>query len=284
MKRFSIRGQRRLRWRLSAGSAIAADLPSRKEAPVYVPPPPPPPMWTGFYVGLNIGGGWSANSSNNSYLPYADTTYGIGSIPFPGASPNLFFLPGGGQTNNNTGGVVGGGQVGYNFQFNQFVIGAEADIQGTSITGGNQGNYAGLYTSPYPRSSHGPALASRDRQWRQSWSAVVRHRSRPRRLSHHSHPAALWHGRLRLRRRGSVPAHRHLHRLDGWRRRRVAVRPALVGEGRISLCRPRPAAEINGAIHRLAGGHNHHPQLNVVRVGVNYHFNFAAPAPVVAKY
>ena len=33
---------------LSAGSAMAADLPSRKEAPVYVPPPPPPPMWTGF--------------------------------------------------------------------------------------------------------------------------------------------------------------------------------------------------------------------------------------------
>ena len=28
---------------LSAGSAFAADLPSRKEAPVYVPPPPPPP-------------------------------------------------------------------------------------------------------------------------------------------------------------------------------------------------------------------------------------------------
>ena len=60
---------------LAAGSAFAADLPSRKEAPVYVPPPPPPPMWTGFYVGLNIGGGWSANSNNNSYLPYADTTY-----------------------------------------------------------------------------------------------------------------------------------------------------------------------------------------------------------------
>ncbi len=31
-------------------------------------------------------------------------------------------------------------------------------------------------------------------------------------------------------------------------------------------------------------GNHFHPQLNVVRVGVNYHFNFAAPAPVVAKY
>ena len=31
-------------------------------------------------------------------------------------------------------------------------------------------------------------------------------------------------------------------------------------------------------------GNHFHPQLNVVRVGVNYHFNFAPPAPVVAKY
>ena len=50
---------------LAAGSAMAADLPSRKEAPVYVPPPPPPPMWTGFYGGLNIGGGWDANSGQS---------------------------------------------------------------------------------------------------------------------------------------------------------------------------------------------------------------------------
>ena len=140
---------------LSAGSALAADLPSRKEAPVYVPPPPPPPMWTGFYGGLNIGGGWSSNGGNNSYLPYADTTYPIGSTPAGAATPNLFFLPGGGTTGNNTGGVVGGGQIGYNYQFNAFVIGAETDFQGTSITGGNQGNYAGLYNSPYPVSNTG---------------------------------------------------------------------------------------------------------------------------------
>jgi outer membrane immunogenic protein len=44
---------------LTAGSTFAADLPSRKEAPIYVPPPPPP-MWTGFYVGLNAGGAWRA--------------------------------------------------------------------------------------------------------------------------------------------------------------------------------------------------------------------------------
>ena len=44
---------------LSAGSALAADLPYRKDAPVYVPPPPPPLTWTGVYAGANIGGGWA---------------------------------------------------------------------------------------------------------------------------------------------------------------------------------------------------------------------------------
>ena len=42
---------------LSAGSALAADLPYRKDAPVYVPPPPPVVSWTGVYAGANIGGG-----------------------------------------------------------------------------------------------------------------------------------------------------------------------------------------------------------------------------------
>lgn len=36
--------------------------------------------------------------------------------------------------NNNTGGVIGGGQNGYNFQvIPTFVVGAEADFQGTSL-------------------------------------------------------------------------------------------------------------------------------------------------------
>ena len=44
-----------------------------------------------------------------------------------------------------------------------------------------------------------------------------------------------------------------------------------------------PATDTTGTFGYTYGQH-FHPQLNVVRVGVNYHFNFAAPAPVVAKY
>ena len=37
-------------------------------------------------------------------------------------------------------------------------------------------------------------------------------------------------------------------------------------------------------VRRLELGQQLHPQINVVRAGVNYHFNWGAPAPVVAKY
>ena len=46
-----------------AGTAIAADLPSRK-APVAAPPAPP--MWTGFHAGLNAGGIWNNNNSGTA--------------------------------------------------------------------------------------------------------------------------------------------------------------------------------------------------------------------------
>jgi outer membrane immunogenic protein len=46
----------------TAGTALAADLSFRKGPPPALLPPPPP-LWTGFYVGLNAGGAWSASDS-----------------------------------------------------------------------------------------------------------------------------------------------------------------------------------------------------------------------------
>lgn len=109
-----------------SGSALAADLPSKK-APVVAPPAL---TWTGFYVGANAGGLWSGNNSGNMQV------YG----PVPGLSA----VPVGRQVSNSYGGFLGGGQVGYNYQLMQkFVIGAEADIQGMA---GNQGaaNFTGF--------------------------------------------------------------------------------------------------------------------------------------------
>ena len=86
-----------------ATCAFAADLP----APTPIPPPaylPPVYNWTGFYIGGNIGAGWSGLSGTN----FSDT---LGST---------FTAPTNAQ-------LLGGGQVGANYQFaNGVVIGAEA--------------------------------------------------------------------------------------------------------------------------------------------------------------
>lgn len=90
-----------------AGSAFAADLPSRKEAPVYVAPTPAF-SWTGFYVGADIGGSFGSTKLNNSFSGWNSHSV-------------------------DTSGVLGGGYVGYNYQLNQnFVLGVEGDFQGTS--------------------------------------------------------------------------------------------------------------------------------------------------------
>ena len=54
---------------LVAGSAFAADLPSRKEAPVYVPPPPSF-SWAGLYGGVNIGYGFGDGSQEYGGIGY----------------------------------------------------------------------------------------------------------------------------------------------------------------------------------------------------------------------
>jgi outer membrane immunogenic protein len=71
-------------------------------------------MWTGWYIGGNVGGSFGTASDSAS----------IAGVPVGGGSPNLD-------------GVVGGGQIGYNWQANAWVFGLEADIQGTSEDGSN---------------------------------------------------------------------------------------------------------------------------------------------------
>ncbi len=115
---------------MMAGSAVAADLPSRK-GPM-LPPPPPPPLWTGFYVGLNAGGGWASSTSTTlSAVPLFNLAPGNPSGVASAGSATQWISGNGGS------GFIGGGQIGYNWQFyNNFLIGAEADIQGIAGSGG----------------------------------------------------------------------------------------------------------------------------------------------------
>jgi outer membrane immunogenic protein len=99
-------------------AANAADLPVK--APRPAPIIPPPFSWTGFYVGANIGGGWSSNwSSRLDPLP-TPTFFGVTPVSF----------------SNNASGIIGGGQIGYNRQFNtNWLFGFETDFQGTNLKG-----------------------------------------------------------------------------------------------------------------------------------------------------
>jgi outer membrane immunogenic protein len=88
-------------WALAGSAAGAADL-----APYYQPGPAYNPIytWTGFYVGINGGGGWGRSQWD------------------------------GVDTFDVSGGLIGG-TVGYNWQFGQAVLGAEGDIDWSGIKG-----------------------------------------------------------------------------------------------------------------------------------------------------
>jgi outer membrane immunogenic protein len=104
-------------------AASAADLARR----TFTKAPPPPVIapvynWTGFYIGGNVGGGWSEDSG-------ATLCTEAGVVNSPGCQK----VPGG---TINGSGVIGGVQAGYNWQAGpNWLIGIEADIQGADIKG-----------------------------------------------------------------------------------------------------------------------------------------------------
>ena len=100
---------------LAAGPAFAADL---SRPPMYRAPPPPVPVftWTGCYIGGNIGGGyaWTENTNAVNTTAFGD------------------FFPGQGFAQSSSG-VVGGGQLGCNYQVARMVFGIEGAYLGANI-------------------------------------------------------------------------------------------------------------------------------------------------------
>jgi outer membrane immunogenic protein len=98
-----------------AVNAGAADLP---RAPIYKAPEPVW-TWTGFYIGGHLGAGWG------------DKTWQVASI-----IPNGF----GDQGLHHVRGALGGGQVGFNVQLANWVVGVEADASWADLNGQNAAN------------------------------------------------------------------------------------------------------------------------------------------------
>jgi len=77
------------------------------------------PAWSGFYAGVNAGASWGGNNhtGNNWFLDAVNGGFSNG-LTATGAG----------------GGVIGGAQIGYNYALSsQFIVGVEADFQGTSM-------------------------------------------------------------------------------------------------------------------------------------------------------
>jgi len=125
---------------LAATGALAADLPVKApvytKAPVYVEPVFD---WTGFYVGGNVGYSWGRSSDTSTLTNAAGTVLLTTS------------------DKSNLDGIVGGGQIGYNWQMRNWVFGLEADIQGTgekgtrafSLTQTVCGSSCTIFTTPF---------------------------------------------------------------------------------------------------------------------------------------
>lgn len=80
------------------------------ELPVKAPPAPPPPpvfSWTGCYIGADLGGAWASGHMN-------DTLYGM-------------------EFSTTRSGVVGGPEVGCNYQTGPIVWGIEGNFDWTSL-------------------------------------------------------------------------------------------------------------------------------------------------------
>ena len=104
---------------LIATPALAADL----SRPIYTKAPPPPPpafSWSGCYLGGHVGGAWARTRV---------TDVGNGAAAFATAG-----VPGQ-EFDSDTSGVIGGGQVGCNWQSNNFVFGLEGDVGYLGIRG-----------------------------------------------------------------------------------------------------------------------------------------------------
>jgi outer membrane immunogenic protein len=113
---------------IATGPSMAADLPAK--APVYQATPSAPAYsWTGFYAGGNFGGGFDPQQASLSGYSTDPTLASFVAFIFAnGVAPSTL--------SPKASSVLGGGQVGYNWQTSPtWVVGFETDFQWSGIKG-----------------------------------------------------------------------------------------------------------------------------------------------------
>jgi outer membrane immunogenic protein len=294
---------------LSSASALAADLPSIKSAPVA----PPAPMWAGFYAGLNAGGTWASNNIINSSTQLLYTPQNSADLYTAAVLSGPRYL-------SNPLGFIGGGQIGYNWQIRanslNIITGIEADIQGLGGVNSNANlwNYA-----PYAgngNQANNPFSITHNIQANSnlSWLGTIRGR-----LGYELMPSLLLYGTGGLAYGGYSSNIQHMmnsvdistcynflvygannnsQTMVGWTAGGGAewmLMPNLsvkaeylyfdLGNSAGSLINNAYGYANANGMHAMVSLTNYSQRIsgNIARAGVNYHFNFSS-APVVAKF
>jgi outer membrane immunogenic protein len=236
----------------STAIASAADMAVRA-MPVKALPPAPVWSWSGCYVGLEAGGAWGRESVTAT-SPAVDA-----GLPITSVHPS---------------GALGGGTIGCNYQTGQFVFGVENDISATGLSG----------TS----GDHLPFATTFSHSVSSSWLDTLRARAGiawDRSLFYVTGGAAFTDIKDSATGPGAGTVLGTTNR-TGW----------TAGVGVEYMFTPQISAKVEylyadfGTLHdpfdAVSGGvfvgANTHLTENIVRAGINYHFNWAGP--VVARY
>jgi outer membrane immunogenic protein len=137
-----------------AAPALAADMAVKASSltpvPVY--------SWTGFYAGGNVGHGWGSNTGNG-YTSFTD--------PFLGFNIPNYFVNGGNQLPGvRPSGVIGGGQIGYDWQISpMWVLGIVTDLQASGMK-------ASASVLALPTGGNAPSTQSNNAQ--EKWFGTLR--------------------------------------------------------------------------------------------------------------
>jgi outer membrane immunogenic protein len=116
---------------LVAGPAVAADIPvAYKERPPVVAAY----NWTGFYVGAHFGGG----VSRQQWTVQDPPCLGSGVCITEDSGSNIALGP------------IGGGQIGFNWQIGQWVLGIEGDYSFANLKGDHQNTRTFGFAGPGP--------------------------------------------------------------------------------------------------------------------------------------
>jgi outer membrane immunogenic protein len=261
----------------SAANAFAADLPSRR-------PPPPVPVvalpfnWTGCHVGVNVGAAYD----DYHFAVFAN-------------NPTL-----GGFSGRNkvyTSGPIGGGQVGCDYQLPwNIVVGAEADFDGAAVHG-SKSAVAPLAGGP-PGFLGGVSTATRVNAF---GSLRVRVGYAFDRLLFTDNVLVYLTAGAAY---GSI--HDTATAFAGpssatWTRNRnpfgAGKEPGVVGIGIEKMITPNLSVDLQYHYHYMGAatptislfpagraGFGTRSMYHLARIGLNYHFSWGAPAPVVARY